>query len=80
VILGSSAPNYYLTSKILTSNVTGFGQLAGGIVGLILVSGFKGSLSTAASYATCTGVCRLAVDKMWRVLIGKPYRRKFLVV
>lgn len=26
--------------------------------------------SQAKTYATCTGVCGVAVDKMWRVLIG----------
>lgn len=49
----------------------GFGQLAGALVALVLVVGFKGSLETATSYAKCSGVCGLAVDKMWRVLIGK---------
>lgn len=49
----------------------GFGQMGGALVMLILVTGFKGSLESATSYATCSGVCALAVDKMWRVLIGK---------
>jgi PHS family inorganic phosphate transporter-like MFS transporter len=48
----------------------GFGQLGGALVMLILVAGFKGSLSGATSYATCTGQCNIAVDKMWRALIG----------
>lgn len=51
----------------------GFGQVTGGIVMLIVVSGFKGSLKSATSYATCQGVCALAVDKMWRILIGKSF-------
>jgi PHS family inorganic phosphate transporter-like MFS transporter len=38
---------------------------------IILVAGFKESLASATSYATCSGVCALAVDKMWRVLVGK---------
>ena len=48
----------------------GLGQLCAAIVLLCLVAGFKGSLESAKTYATCTGVCGLAVDKMWRVLIG----------
>lgn len=48
----------------------GFGQLGGALVMLVATVGFKDSLSTAASYAKCTGVCALAVDKMWRTLIG----------
>jgi MFS transporter, PHS family, inorganic phosphate transporter len=48
----------------------GFGQLTGALVALVTVVGFKGSLSTASSISTCTGVCALAVDKAWRVLIG----------
>ena len=49
----------------------GFGQLAGALVMLFVTLGFKKSLLTAKTYATCTGVCGLAVDKMWRTLIGK---------
>ena len=52
----------------------GFGQLGGALVMLILVAGFKQSLLTAADYAHCTGVCQLAVDKMWRTLIGMFFR------
>lgn len=48
----------------------GFGQLGGALIMLIVTAGFKESLLTASSYATCSGVCQLAVDKMWRVLIG----------
>ncbi|KAK5018892.1 acid phosphatase pho5 [Cryomyces antarcticus] len=48
----------------------GIGQFAAAIVTLIVVSGFKQSLMTASSVATCSGVCQLAVDKMWRVIIG----------
>jgi hypothetical protein len=49
----------------------GFGQFAGALVMLIVTQGFKESLKTSVSYAKCSGVCHLAVDKMWRVLIGK---------
>ncbi|KAK1069662.1 acid phosphatase pho5, partial [Friedmanniomyces endolithicus] len=50
----------------------GMGQFAAGIIALIVTVGFKESLLTAktSSYADCTGVCGLAVDKMWRTIIG----------
>lgn len=48
----------------------GFGQLAAGIITLIVTAGFKGSLLTAADASSCDGVCKLAVDKMWRIIIG----------
>lgn len=48
----------------------GFGQLGGAIVMLCLVAGFKHKLEPAASYGSCTGDCQVAVDKMWRALIG----------
>jgi len=48
----------------------GIGQFGAGIMTLIVVAGFKESLMTAATPALCDGVCGLAVDKMWRVVIG----------
>ena len=48
----------------------GFGQLGGSLVMLCLVAGFKGSLSGAKDYPVCTGQCLVAMDKMWRALIG----------
>lgn len=48
----------------------GFGQFAAAIVALIVTSGFRESLETAKDVGHCTGVCQLAVDKMWRVIIG----------
>jgi len=48
----------------------GFGQLGGALVMLILVAGFKDTLSGTKDYASCTGDCAVAVDKMWRALIG----------
>lgn len=48
----------------------GFGQLAAAIVALIVTAGFKKSLETADTVGHCSGVCQLAVDKMWRVVIG----------
>lgn len=49
----------------------GFGQLAGALVMLFVTMGFKESLINVKTYAQCTGVCGLAVDKMWRTLVGK---------
>jgi PHS family inorganic phosphate transporter-like MFS transporter len=48
----------------------GIGQFAAGIMALIVTAGFKESLQTAATVAKCDGVCGLAVDKMWRIIIG----------
>lgn len=48
----------------------GFGQFGAAIVALIVTAGFKGSLESAASVGKCSGVCQLAVDRMWRVVIG----------
>ena len=48
----------------------GIGQFAAGIIALIVVSGFKDSLSTAKTVAACDGNCAESVDKMWRVIIG----------
>jgi PHS family inorganic phosphate transporter-like MFS transporter len=48
----------------------GFGQLGGALVMLCLVAGFKNKLVPASGYDTCTGDCQIAVDKMWRALIG----------
>jgi PHS family inorganic phosphate transporter-like MFS transporter len=49
----------------------GFGQLGGALVMLVAVAGFKNDLLPAANYAACTGNCSVAVDKMWRILVGK---------
>lgn len=48
----------------------GLGQLTAALVMLFVTLGFKGSLSSAVSIEECSGVCQLAVDKMWRTLIG----------
>lgn len=48
----------------------GIGQLVGAIIALIVTAGFKDSLEPATSFAKCTGACNIAVDKMWRVVIG----------
>jgi PHS family inorganic phosphate transporter-like MFS transporter len=48
----------------------GIGQLTAAFVMLFLTLGFKSSLQSAPTLATCTDGCAEAVDKMWRVLIG----------
>ncbi|TVY15379.1 Repressible high-affinity phosphate permease [Lachnellula arida] len=54
----------------------GIGQFTAAIIALIVTSGFKESLETGkkvgkvGAATNCTGVCRLAVDKMWRVIVG----------
>lgn len=48
----------------------GIGQFTAAIIALIVTAGFEDSLKTAANARACTGVCQLAVDKMWRVIIG----------
>jgi len=35
-----------------------------------LCAGFQGTLENYKSYAACQGDCAVAVDKMWRVLVG----------
>jgi PHS family inorganic phosphate transporter-like MFS transporter len=48
----------------------GIGQFTAALIALITAAGFKNSLKTASSASKCSGVCLLAVDKMWRVVIG----------
>ena len=48
----------------------GLGQLTAAFVMLFVTLGFKESLLTSTKTSNCTGVCALAVDKMWRTLIG----------
>ncbi|KKK11825.1 hypothetical protein P175DRAFT_0439989 [Aspergillus ochraceoroseus IBT 24754] len=86
VIMGIGIGGDYPLSSIITSEfattkwrgammgavfaMQGFGQFAAAIIALIVTSGFKESLLTAKSVGQCSGVCQLAVDKMWRVIIG----------
>jgi len=48
----------------------GIGQFCAAIIALIVCTGFKQSLITAKTVADCDVVCQLAVDKMWRIIIG----------
>ncbi|KAK0764759.1 hypothetical protein N5P37_002226 [Trichoderma harzianum] len=86
VIMGIGIGGDYPLSSIITSEfastkwrgammsavfaMQGLGQFTAALIMLFVTLGFKGSLSSAATTATCTGVCQLAVDKMWRTLIG----------
>ncbi|KAJ6023860.1 hypothetical protein N7540_004657 [Penicillium herquei] len=86
VIMGIGIGGDYPLSSIITSEfantkwrgammgavfaMQGFGQFAAAMTALIVTSGFKESLESAKDMAHCTGDCQLAVDKMWRTVIG----------
>jgi PHS family inorganic phosphate transporter-like MFS transporter len=86
VLMGIGIGGDYPLSSIITSEfattkwrgammgavfaMQGFGQLGAAIVMVVITAGFKESLLSAKTFATCSGVCGLAVDKMWRILIG----------
>lgn len=86
VLMGIGIGGDYPLSSIITSEfattkwrgammgsvfaMQGLGQFGAGIISLIVTAGFKESLLSAKSYSTCGGVCGIAVDKMWRVIIG----------
>lgn len=48
----------------------GLGQLGAALVMLFVTVGFKSQLEPALNVAQCSGDCQIAVDKMWRTLIG----------
>lgn len=48
----------------------GIGQLAAALVMMFLTLGFKSTLEGTKTVAECTGDCQVAVDKMWRTLVG----------
>ncbi|KIW51991.1 phosphate:H+ symporter [Exophiala xenobiotica] len=86
VLMGIGIGGDYPLSSIITSEfattkwrgammgsvfaMQGIGQFCAAIIALIVCTGFKQSLMTAKTVADCDGVCQLAVDKMWRVIIG----------
>ncbi|KAI4164209.1 MAG: hypothetical protein LQ342_002173 [Letrouitia transgressa] len=86
VLMGVGIGGDYPLSSIITSEfattkwrgammgsvfaMQGIGQFAAAMIALIVTSGFKESLLSAKSASACDGVCQLAVDKMWRVIIG----------
>ncbi|KKY38594.1 putative inorganic phosphate transporter pho84 [Diaporthe ampelina] len=86
VLMGVGIGGDYPLSSIITSEfattkwrgammgavfaMQGIGQLAAAFVMLFVTLGFKDSLSSSTKLANCTGDCAVAVDKMWRILIG----------
>ncbi|ORY13164.1 major facilitator superfamily domain-containing protein [Clohesyomyces aquaticus] len=48
----------------------GFGQLSGAVVMVCLALGFKAKLNKTKGHDSCTSDCQIAVDKMWRALVG----------
>ncbi|KAB8237185.1 phosphate permease [Aspergillus alliaceus] len=86
VIMGIGIGGGYPLSSVITSEfamtkyrgammgavfaMQGFGQFGAAMVALIVTVCFKGSLESAISVAKCSGACQLAVDRMWRVVIG----------
>jgi PHS family inorganic phosphate transporter-like MFS transporter len=86
VLMGIGIGGDYPLSSIITSEfattkwrgammgsvfaMQGIGQFVAGIIALIATAGFKESLLSATKASTCQGVCRLAVDKIWRIIIG----------
>ncbi|CAL9737423.1 inorganic phosphate transporter Pho84p [Monosporozyma servazzii] len=47
-----------------------FGQIAAGIVAMVLIAAYKNQLIDANTGAECGPACQLACDQMWRILIG----------
>ncbi|KAI0852528.1 phosphate permease [Daldinia vernicosa] len=86
VILGVGIGGDYPLSSIITSEfattkwrgammgavfaMQGIGQLVCAFVMLFVTLGFREALSVAPTTTQCDGYCAIAVDKMWRTLIG----------
>ncbi|KAI1175040.1 major facilitator superfamily domain-containing protein [Nemania sp. FL0916] len=86
VLLGVGIGGDYPLSSIITSEFAttkwrgammgavfaqqGIGQLTGAFVMLFLTLGFKEALSQSSGIGQCDGWCAVAVDKMWRALVG----------
>ncbi|KAI8635277.1 phosphate permease [Xylariaceae sp. FL1651] len=86
VLLGVGIGGDYPLSSIITSEFAttkwrgammgavfaqqGIGQLTGAFVMLFLTLGFKQALSTSSGIGHCDDWCAVAVDKMWRALVG----------
>lgn len=86
VLLGVGIGGDYPLSSIITSEFAttkwrgammgavfaqqGIGQLTGAFVMLFLTLGFKEALSQSPGVGQCDGWCLVAVDKMWRALVG----------
>lgn len=86
IIMGIGIGGDYPLSSIITSEFSttkwrgammgavfanqAFGQIAAGIVALILVAAYKSELIDANSGAECGAACIKACDQMWRILVG----------
>ena len=86
VLMGIGIGGDYPLSSIITSEfattkwrgammgavfaMQGLGQLCAAFVMLFVTLGFKDALETSTKPANCEGGCAVAVDKMWRTLIG----------
>ncbi|KAH9909096.1 phosphate permease [Xylariomycetidae sp. FL2044] len=86
VLLGVGIGGDYPLSSIITSEfattkwrgammgavfaMQGIGQLVCAFVMLFVTLGFKEQLQVSPSISDCDGYCAIAVDKMWRTLIG----------
>ncbi|EWZ92518.1 phosphate:H+ symporter [Fusarium oxysporum f. sp. lycopersici MN25] len=86
VVMGVGIGGDYPLSSIITSEfattkwrgammaavfaMQGIGQLVAALVMMFLTLGFKSSLESAPDTKHCTGDCQVAVDKMWRTLVG----------
>ncbi|KAI1478428.1 hypothetical protein K445DRAFT_11737 [Daldinia sp. EC12] len=86
VLLGVGIGGDYPLSSIITSEfattkwrgammgavfaMQGIGQLVCAFVMLFVTLGFREALSVAPTTKDCDGYCAVAVDKMWRTLIG----------
>jgi PHS family inorganic phosphate transporter-like MFS transporter len=86
VMMGIGIGGDYPLSSIITSEfattkwrgammasvfaMQGLGQFAAAFVAMVVTLGFKDTLKMAPSAAKCEGDCLVAVDKMWRLIIG----------
>jgi PHS family inorganic phosphate transporter-like MFS transporter len=86
IIMGIGIGGDYPLSSIITSEfattkwrgammgsvfaMQGIGQLAAALAALIVTAAFKNQINDANTFAECTGGCSIAVDRMWRIVIG----------
>lgn len=86
IIMGIGIGGDYPLSSIITSEFAttkwrgaimgavfanqAWGQIAAGIVAMVLVAAYKPSLENVNSGAECGPACMKACDQMWRILVG----------